>query len=67
MRVELRSNGFFKDYGKERKLEIGRRLLRLVGYAPGFLNFGEVAAVLRDAGNVPVRRRRGGRGAGFNQ
>ena len=35
------------------RLEIGRRLLKLVGSAPGFFSIGVIAAVLKDAGTVP--------------
>ena len=38
------------------RLEIGRRLLRLVGSAPGFFSIGVIAAVLKDAGTVPDAR-----------
>ena len=38
------------------RLEMGRRLLKLLGSEPGFLRIGETAAVLRGAGNEPVVR-----------
>ena len=38
------------------KLEIGRRLLKLEGSAPGFFTIGVMAAVLKGVGTVPVVR-----------
>ena len=38
------------------RLEIGRKLLRLVGSVPGFFSMGVIAAVFRGAGTVPVVR-----------
>lgn len=35
---------------------MGRRLLRLLGLAPGFLSAGVTAAVLRDEGTIPEVR-----------
>lgn len=36
--------------------EIGRKLLRLEGSAPGFVSIGVIAAVLKDVGTVTVVR-----------
>ena len=38
------------------KLEIGQRLLKLEGSAPGFFTIGVMAAVLKSVGTVPVVR-----------
>ena len=38
------------------RLEIGRKLLKLEGSAPGFFSFGVIAAVLKVVGKVPVVR-----------
>ena len=38
------------------RLEIGRRLLKLLGSEPGFLRIGETAAVLKGEGTEPVVR-----------
>ena len=38
------------------KLEIGRKLLRSVGSAPGFFRMGVIAADFKGAGTVPVVR-----------
>ena len=36
------------------KLDMGRKLMRFEGSAPGFFRTGEIAAVLKDDGTVPV-------------
>ena len=38
------------------RLEIGRKLLKLEGSAPGFFSIGVIAAVLKVVGKVPVVR-----------
>ena len=38
------------------RLEMGRKLLKLEGSAPGFFRIGVIAAVLNDVGKVPVGR-----------
>ena len=38
------------------RLEMGRRLLKLLGSEPGFLRIGETAAVLKGEGTEPVVR-----------
>ena len=38
------------------RLEIGRKLLKLEGSAPGFFRIGVIAAVLKVVGKVPVVR-----------
>ena len=39
------------------RLDIGRKLLKLEGSAPGFFKIGVMAAVLKDVGTVPVVRK----------
>ena len=50
--MNLCSNHFFQDFGKERRFEIGRKLLRSLGYRPGFLSIGVIIADLRGGGTV---------------
>lgn len=38
------------------RLDIGRKLLKSEGSAPGFFKIGVMAAVLKDVGTVPVVR-----------
>lgn len=38
------------------RLEIGRRLLKLLGSEPGFFSIGVTAAVLKSVGTIPVER-----------
>lgn len=38
------------------RLEIGRKLLKLDGSEAGFLSIGITAAVLKEAGTVPVEK-----------
>ena len=38
------------------RFDIGRKLLKLEGSAPGFFRIGVMAAVLKDVGTVPVVR-----------
>ena len=38
------------------RLDIGQKLLKLEGSAPGFFRIGVMAAVLKDVGTVPVVR-----------
>jgi len=38
------------------RLEMGRKLLKLVGSAPGFFRIRVITAVLNDVGTVPVVR-----------
>ena len=39
-----------------RRLDLGRKLLKLEGSAPGFFRIGVMAAVLKDVGTVPIVR-----------
>lgn len=56
MNAHLHATTFSRIFERNGRLEIGQRLLKLLGSEPGFLSIGVTAADLRDDGTEPEVR-----------